>query len=102
MSSLLSSFELRYIHSCIPGLLPGDTCEIRCRFPDFLGDPVVAMCSTENTATWQFLLREMWLCSVSPGLGSSYKAPVPTVLRDLGNTAMAMSSGVNKERSLRM
>jgi len=38
-----------YIHSCIPGLLPGDTCEIRCRFPDFLGDPVVAMCSTENT-----------------------------------------------------
>ena len=21
----------RYIHSCIPGLLPGDPCEIRCR-----------------------------------------------------------------------
>lgn len=52
VSSLPSCFELRYIHSCIPGLLPGDTCEIRCRFPDFLGDPVVAMCSTENTATW--------------------------------------------------
>jgi hypothetical protein len=47
------SLGSRYIHSCIPGLLPGDRCEIRCLPPQFLGDPVVAQCSTENTETWR-------------------------------------------------
>ena len=33
------SLGSRYIHSCIPGLLPGDRCEIRCLPPQFLVTP---------------------------------------------------------------
>ncbi|CAE7244550.1 unnamed protein product, partial [Symbiodinium pilosum] len=39
----------RYIHSCIPGLQPGEQCEFRCRPPSFLGDPLPGTCPTDNT-----------------------------------------------------
>ncbi|CAJ1361405.1 unnamed protein product, partial [Effrenium voratum] len=38
----------RFIHSCIPGLQPEDTCEVRCKLP-FLGDPVMGRCPADNT-----------------------------------------------------
>ena len=40
---------LRYIHSCIPGLLPGEQCEFRCKPPSFLGDPTTGTCPIDNT-----------------------------------------------------
>eukprot|EP00439_Symbiodinium_sp_Y106_P081146 s906_g20.t1 len=39
----------RYIHSCIPGLLPGEQCEFRCKPPSFLGDPTTGTCPIDNT-----------------------------------------------------
>ena len=47
---VLSHFSSRYIHSCIPGLLPGEQCEFRCKPPSFLGDPTTGTCPMDNTA----------------------------------------------------
>lgn len=47
----MSDSTVRFIHSCIPGLQPEDTCEVRCKLP-FLGDPVMGRCPADNTAPW--------------------------------------------------
>eukprot|EP00438_Fugacium_kawagutii_P002052 Skav230094 [mRNA] locus=scaffold3264:162026:168367:- [translate_table: standard] len=52
-AGLVNIDPCRYIHSCIPGLLPGDLCEILCLPGQFVGDPVVATCSVENTDSSQ-------------------------------------------------